>query len=300
MIAAIVVLYYPEERALTLLLSSLEGQVDAVLAIDNTPGSLAKTPPVFESFGKLVSYIALGKNLGIAAAQNIGIKRCIQDGISHIILLDQDSVLSPNCVPVLLDAEARLVAAGEPIAALCPQVFDERTGLRPAAVRYKLFFVRKIWSTKSSSEPIATDNLIASGSLFRSEVLRKVGLMLEELFIEYVDTEWAFRARSFGYRSYCIPGAVIHHNMGDRSVRLLGKNIFLYGAIRYQYKLRNAAFLLKRKTMGWNWRSYVSIIIPFHLIVFTALSKNRRSAFASLLQAVRNGWNAKLGEIVPE
>lgn len=300
MIAAIVVLYHPNQQATERLLSSLADQVDAVFAVDNTPRSSSSKSVFLEGFGKTVSYIPLGENKGIAAAQNIGIRLSIKGGFSHVLLLDQDSALAPGLVQKMLCAEQALLEKGERIAAICPQISDKRTGKRPAAVHYCGVFVRKVWNQGTSTEPIATDNLIASGSLLRTECLKSVGLMREDLFIEYVDTEWALRAGSMGYKSYCVPNAIMLHCLGDEAMQMFGKDIYLYSALRYQYKLRNAAYLLRLRTMGWNWRIYTAVRIPYQLVLFTLVSKRRCRVFFSLLRGIMAGLRGQLGEIIAE
>jgi len=296
MISAIIVLYHPDRQAVIRLLASLEGQVDSVLAIDNTPGSALPKPEFYAGFERYVSYVPLGSNKGIAEAQNIGIRMSMENGHSHVLLLDQDSALSPGMIKSLLDAEQELLKAGKRIAALCPQIIDERTGKRPIAVYYNFGFVRKIWADETTKHPVLTHSFIASGSLLRMDAVRDLGLMREDLFIEYVDIEWALRAYHTGYECYCVPGAVLLHNFGDASAKLFGMDIFLYSNLRYYYKLRNEVFIARLKTMGWRWRAYAFLHIPYHFIVYSAYSKKPIALSRLLIKAM---WNGMLGRMGP-
>ena len=300
MIAAIVVLFHPAEDATERLLSSLAGQADTVFAVDNTPGSCATKPVFLEGFGKAVSYIPLGENRGIAEAQNIGIGLSIQRGYSHVLLLDQDSFLLSGTVKKLLDAEQKLLMRGEKIGAILPHIVDRNTGKRPCAVRYRrLGFLgaKEVYRDFTATEPEQTDFFIASGSLIRTETLRSLGAMRSDLFIEYVDTEWALRAYTAGYRSFCVPDAVMEHCFGDAAKTVLGKDIYLYGSLRYYYKLRNSVYLVGLATMGWRWRIYNLSRIPYHLLVYSAFSQKRFRTFCLLLHAIRDGLKGKLGPV---
>jgi len=297
MIAAIIVLYHPEPQAIIRLLASLEGQVDSVLAIDNTPGSALPGSELFSGIGSHVTYLPLGSNKGIAEAQNIGIRMSMKNGYSHVLLLDQDSALAPEMTKILLDAERELLGTGKRIAALCPQIVDERTGKRPIAVYYNFGFVRKIWANESNNHPVSTHNFIASGSLLRIDALQNLGLMREDLFIEYVDTEWALRAFSAGYECYCVPKAVLLHNFGDATAKLFGKDIYLYSNLRYYYKLRNEVFIARLKTMGWRWRAYALLHIPYHFIVYSAFSKTPLTSSRLFMKAMWNGMLGRLGPV---
>ena len=297
MTAAIVVLFHPDQRAVERLLSSLKGQVDAVFALDNTPGSSLPKPEFYDGFTDFVSYIPLGENKGVAEAQNIGIDLSIKNEHSHVLLLDQDSAASPGMVNKLLAAEEKLLSRGERVAAMTPQIMDERTGARPCAIRYRWFSVRKVFCDVSATEPVQTDYFIASGSLIRTSVLQILGKMRSDLFIEHVDTEWALRGHTAGYNSYCVPDAALMHSFGDAALKLFGKDLFLYTDLRYYYKLRNEAHLALRQTMGAQWRTYILTRLPYHFLLYAALSRNRVRAFRLFAQAILDGMLGKLGPI---
>lgn len=297
MVAAIVVLYHPDEGALKNLQSSLIGQVDHVFMIDNTPGSsLPKPDFILES----ASYIPLGTNKGIAEAQNIGFERSIEGGYSHVLSLDQDSVVSEDMVRKLLAAESELLSKGVKVAAMSPQIIDERTGAFPVAVRYRKLGVlsaKKIYRDCNAKDPEQTDNFISSGSLIRVEVLQALGMMRSDLFIDYVDTEWALRAHTAGFRSFCVPNATLRHSVGSAASKVLGNYVYLYSVVRYCYRMRNAAYLLRLPTMGWRWRAYYVSRMPYHLLLYSLFSPNRVRTFRLLLKAICDGLRGKLGPL---
>jgi rhamnosyltransferase len=297
MTAAIIVLYYPDLARLERLLDSLTDEVEEVIVVDNTPNPAKDAAVVVDRPYSHVLYIPLGKNAGIAAAQNAGIIRAASNGNSHILLLDQDSVLLPGTVGKLLAAERELHESGKQIAAIGPLVIDRMTGNHPAAVRYHALIASETRHDKSCEHPIPSENLIASGSLIRIDTLNSIGLMREDLFIEYVDTEWVRRALSAGYHSYCVPDARMMHSFGDSSVKLFGKHFYLYSNDRYYYKLRNEVYLSRLQTMGWQWRAYALSRIPYHFILYSALSKSRLRASCLLLKAIWDGITGRLGPL---
>jgi rhamnosyltransferase len=86
MIASVIVLYYPEVLLLGRLIESVAKQVDTIIMVDNTPGSLEQPPTLLEGLPKSVLYVPLGENMGIATAQNIGIRKSLSGGYSHVLL----------------------------------------------------------------------------------------------------------------------------------------------------------------------------------------------------------------------
>lgn len=297
MVAAIVVLFNPEHNLVVRLLSSVSGQVDAIYAIDNTPGSNANLPAYLLEWLRLVHYIPLEENKGIAEAQNIGVQACIKDGYSHVLFLDQDSSLPAQLVHRLLNAERSLLQKGEKVAIVAPQIADNKTGRRPSAVHYRWLLARERFAKDDASEPVRSDNLISSGSLIRIDALKEIGLMRSDLFIEYVDTEWIFRSQQAGYRSYCVPNTVMMHSLGDAAAKILGRDFYLYSNARYYYKLRNEIFLARLKTMGWQWRAYALSRIPYHFVLYALLACNRGSALRLLLKAISDGIMGRLGPL---
>ena len=296
MLVATIVLYHPDLTLLERLLASLSGQVGKVVAVDNTPGSSAALSTFFERFSYPISYIPLGENKGIAEAQNIGIRESIRGGCSHVLLLDQDTTLPPDMANKLLAAEGELLKAGKKVAAVGPQYIDEKTGIPSFAVRYRDLAVRKIRLDPNSSVPVETDILIASGSIIRTAALESVGMMKDDLFIDFVDTEWALRARSKGYKSYCVPNAIMIHSVGDAAIKVFGKSVYLHSDVRKYYRLRNAMYLLRLPRMGWQWRGYTLRWIPYYFLLNLYISKNKLRNGRLLLRAL---WDGLLGRLGP-
>jgi rhamnosyltransferase len=275
----------------------MAGQVDRVVAVDNTPGLPGISPAFWERFPYRISHIALGENKGIAEAQNVGIRQSIRDGCSHVLLLDQDSAPSPGLVSKLLAAEMKLLKAGKQVAAVGPQYVDEKTGTPSCAVRHGCLTVRRVNLDPRSDDPVETDNLIASGSLTRVDAFRSVGMMREDLFIDFVDTEWGLRARSKGYKSYCVPDAIMMHSTGDAAIRIFGKEVYVHSDVRRYYRLRNAVFLLRLRSMGWQWRSYISPRIPYYILLYVWLSERKLRNTGLMLKALRDGLSGRLGPL---
>jgi len=297
MVAAVVILYHPDLSLLRRLIESVAEQVNFIIAVDNTPGKSTELPSFFRSIPHPVSYLPLGENMGIAEAQNIGIRRSMSEGCSHVLLLDQDSAPCTDMVKRLLDVEGALLSRGERIAAMSPQVIDGRTGSRPCACTYRWLRAWLVFRDVNSSEPVQTENFIASGSLIRNSVLQLLGMMRSDLFIEHVDTEFASRVLDAGYRSYCVPNALMLHSFGDASAKLFGKDIYLYSGVRYYYKLRNEVYLARLKTMSRQWRAYILPRIPYHFVLYSLLSKDRVATSRLLLRAMWDGIRGRLGPL---
>jgi rhamnosyltransferase len=297
MIAAVVVLYFPRHRDLDLLLRSVIDQVDMVILIDNTPRPVPEMESLAAEFSSRVSFFPLMDNLGIAAAQNIGIEHALVAEASHIVFFDQDSVPAAGMVRELLAAEISLRNQGVPLAAVGPVFIDERTGKTAPVVHYSYLGLRTITVKPSASAPIEAHFLIASGCLIRASALRIVGKMRDDLFIDWVDNEWGLRARSMGLRCYVVPRARMMHNVGDGSVRLLWKHIHLHSDTRNYYLLRNAIFLMRVRTMGSRWKLSFLPRLPCYLLLFPLLSKHKKENLRLIAKAMFDGLRGRMGRL---
>lgn len=288
-VAAVLVLYYPQPFHVARLIDGLLPQVSKLFVIDNTPSWDNRVSETLPRASLKIVYRANGYNAGLASAQNSGIRAAIDEGCSHVLLLDQDSVMPRGAVEGLLAAERRLLQSGREVSAVGPLFVDEKSGQRSHAVRNSGFRVKWQVISAKEREPIETDYLIASGSLIRASVLKKVGYMRDELFIDWVDTEWAYRAKGFGLAAYVIPSVVMRHSVGDGTGELLGKRVNLHSPTRNYYIVRNAIYLLQKPHMSWKWRIKMVTYIPKYILVHSWLSRDRRASLMQMLQGVRDG-----------
>lgn len=246
-VTAVVVAYYPEVETLRRMLVALAPQVQAICIVDNSADDGRRLD---EAVGDIdVHTIRLGRNYGIGHAQNVGIHWAMDRGATHVLLMDQDSVPAQDMVRHLVSA---VLACASP-AGVGPRVRDPRSGHVDAFVRIEGLRRKKIQCSCEECV-VEVDHLIASGCLIPASVLRAVGLMRAELFIDYVDIEWALRARKFGYRSYGVCGARMDHSLGDSRLRLGSLQIPTHSPLRHYYQVRNTVLFLRESTAFLAWR----------------------------------------------
>jgi rhamnosyltransferase len=296
-VAAVVVLYNPDHNLFKRLIDSLVDRVDRIVIIDNTSHPNEDVLSLLKLYEAQLSYVPLGENMGIASAQNVGIQRAMTEGYSRILLLDQDSCPRPDMVNELIVAETKLLESGVDVAAVGPKFIDEKTGLASKAIRHGWMHVKNITVDGTQTGPVEADYLIASGSLIRMSTIAKVGGMREELFIDWVDIEWGLRARAAGSRCYIVPDAVMAHSIGDNFVRFLGKEINLHNDTRNFYIVRNATYLLRLTSMGWQWRSVTLFKIPIYVCFYSWHSGSRMKSVRLLIRAVLDGFRGRLGRL---
>jgi rhamnosyltransferase len=230
----VLVAYRPEERVLRAVLDSICGQAARVIVVDNTEST---EPPPHVAPAR---YLSLGQNMGIAAAQNEGIALALSEGADYIWLSDQDTIYPPDFLSRMLAAAATCTAQGIRFAALAPAFFDTLAGKVRPFIRHTPFIQA---FTPAPGVNLVAD-AIASGTLIPAEVLRSVGLMQEDLFIDWVDIEWCWRVRNrYGLQVIGVGDVVIQHALGDGLVAFRGRRITIRSPLRHYYIIRNAIYL---------------------------------------------------------
>jgi rhamnosyltransferase len=253
-IVSVVVTYNPEPERFNALLSNALPQVSCMVMVDN-----GSNPAALEWIRQLVVpdrlvLIELGRNLGIAAAQNVGIKFARERRAEFVLLFDHDSIPERQMVKVLRDALVSKVDQGINVAAVGPRYFDERQNNPPPFIEVRGLRVIRHSCADHQDSCVPVSYVIASGSLIPLAILDAVGDMREDLFIDYVDIEWGLRAAAMGYQTFGVCNALMQHDLGDAPLTFMRRSIPLHSPLRHYYLFRNAVLLYQQKNLPWLWK----------------------------------------------
>lgn len=292
-VLAVAVTYNPEVALLAQVLGSVSPQVQGLVVVDNGSSQAEDIRRVVSQFGGQI--IANEKNIGIAAAQNQGVAHARADGFTHVLLLDQDTVLAPGMVADLAESLNTLQREQGRIAAVGPAYYEINSRRQTRAYRATGLRLSRL-SLANQTRPVASDFIIASGSLIPLPVLEKVGGFKEDLFIDLVDVEWCFRARAAGYKSFLSPTAAVEHRLGSGTVQIGPRQVAIHVPIRNYYWVRNALWLARQPYTPLAWRLYfVSRSLAF-LAAYTTLADKR---VLRLQLIVRGIWDSLTGSLGP-
>ncbi|MGH8214772.1 MAG: glycosyltransferase family 2 protein, partial [Rhodanobacteraceae bacterium] len=251
-VAAVLVSHHPDPALLGTALEALTAQVGHAVVVDNaSPGSAVRE---ICARHRNIELVSLPENRGLAAALNEGIARArALPRVSHVLLMDQDSVLETGMVEALKGALDRLSKVRR-VAAVGPRFRDPREDSDAPFVRIR-FPVNRQLHCDGDHDEVACDFLITSGSLIPLAVLDAVGGMEEGLFIDNVDLEWCFRAMDRGYALFGVCAArMLHHHGAERQrVPGLPRGIIVHSPRRLFYMMRNRVLLYRRAYTPKRW-----------------------------------------------
>ena len=275
-ICGIVILYRPCEKELFINLQALVKQVKNIILIDNTENSEKDNEiekKIKDIYPSDVDYVSLGENTGIAYAQNIGITKAIEKGFDYFILLDQDSEMSENLANTLLESFKALQKRGEKVACVGPKIIN-----KDSQEEYKAL-INKGTLTDDYTEK---DAIIASGTFISKEAIEDIGMMEAKLFIDLVDFEWCWRARSKGYRIFVDNHAFLYHRVGENNINLFGRyHLIISAPIRYYYQYRNYLRLIRRSYVPTYWKisELIKKLIEIFVIILMVPPRLKRLHF---------------------
>jgi rhamnosyltransferase len=294
-VLAVIVGYEPDRDELGRLVETLRANAFETLIVDNSESEVgrASAHAVAAAYG--ADYVGNPLNIGVAAAQNVGLRVARERGKTHVLLLDQDSTLQRETVDRLIAAFVALRDAGQAVAAVGPSLVDPRTGYRAPFPRLRHVRMQKLHP--AAGEVVDCDVLISSGCLISLAAVERVGPLDEALFIDYVDFEWCVRARALGFQVFGVGDAELAHTIGDSPVRILGRVISLHSPVRNYYFIRNALLFLGKPYLSLRWRAHLLYRVAAQFVLFGLLCPQRPSRIAWMLRGLWDGARGRGGRL---
>lgn len=256
-----------------------------IILVDN-----ASHEPEGEQLKKLFPSLHLitnSENLGFAGGNNVGIRYALAQGFEQIMLLNNDTLVTPNFLKLL---QSELHASGYGVVQPLICFAQDRNKIWSAGGRWNALFGRAITLGDRVSLPkyhtrdLELDWATGCCLLLTREVLLRSGLLSEPYFAYFEDVEWSLRIRKSGFKIGLVERALIYHEAGASS-----KKEHREGTLRpkvFYFLVRNQLFLLRQQriTLGY----------PYHLIRFTLwgayfLIRGRFQKLNAVIQGLRDG-----------
>jgi rhamnosyltransferase len=284
MIAAIVVLYYPDMCQVERLLMRAKEQAEHLILVDNSA-----TKNDFSSLVESHVYLHFPQNIGIAAAHNAGLQQAQLLRCRYAVLLDQDSMIPDDMffsLSSLLLASEKL---SHNIAAIGPKircVFSEK--------HVNSLVQRRIFEYE---DVVGVTQIIASGMMIDLNCLDEIGYKDERLFIDGVDHEWCWRARINGYYVALAKQVEMYHRLGDSREKFLGITYKVGSPIRLYYQFRNILLLSRRAYVPTYWKLRNLTLMPGRMFINVCLESKRRERLKYICLGLYHGLIGRKGKL---
>lgn len=287
---AIVVTYQPDITALLKILGQLNKETDFIV-IDNGSPEIDRIAESITVYERSTELLRLDDNEGLARALNIGIQKALDNSYDYIFLFDQDSSLCDLFVERMVGAYLDAVKhSGNGIAAVGPRIINPQTMRQTPFKLFNRLMLRSDRHFANTQDHFLADFLITSGTLLVAQHLSKIGAMKESYFIDNVDLEWCFRAKSMGFDLIGTDAAVLYHAIGERSVNPLVRAGIMaqHNPSRTYYSSRNRTHLyrVKYSPLGWKIRDRVRFFIKAAWLLIA--SNERRAYWQNIRSGIRD------------
>lgn len=241
-----------------------------------------------------------GANLGVAAANNVGIQFALDNGADLIFLLNNDTVVAPDMLDHLVavvESEATLASAGPtmlyfgaPETIWCAGNRVNRLTGKPRAL-----YAGQTLNAVAGLKPLPVDFIASCAVLIKAQAFRDVGLMDERYFIYFDETDWFFRASTRGWRHVYVSEARMWHKVSATMGTVSPASDY--------YMWRNALLFVSMNFRGFFKVTAATTIIVRSLLVAAFYSlrlqggkrlRNRDARLMALRDAFRRRWG-KMG-----
>jgi rhamnosyltransferase len=295
LICGIIVTYNPELTFFKKQIEILSQQIDTLIIIDNASELQSKLKELAYISDRSIIFEPLEDNFGLSFAQNRGIDKAYDLNASHVVLFDQDSLIDDGFIDGLLEAEAVMLAAGKKVGAVGPLFYDPGNKVIYPATVYTGPFLKRVSMSKNNTEIEATF-IISSGSLIRLDIMKAIGPMNEELFIDYIDVEWSLRAKKLGYCVYMTSRAKMAHTIGENRSNIFGRTILVHSPLRRYYLIRNSFYMLRQDyiPIGYKLRELVFNLVRV-LVGFILIKERSKFAYYIVL-GIKDGIMGNFGK----
>jgi GT2 family glycosyltransferase len=159
--------------------------------------------------------IQAGENGGFAAGNNIGIKYAlVKNDFEYIWLLNNDTVIEQNSLNVLVDYASKNDIG---ICGSALMYYHNPKEIQAYGGRVNKFFGTSKHILEIKDINAKLDYVVGASFLIDKKVIDKIGLMPEEYFLYYEETDYCFNARSNGFKLGIAVESIVYHKEGGSS-----------------------------------------------------------------------------------
>ena len=186
-----------------------------ITVVDN--GSISRPTESEQAALSGTTYVETGENLGYAGGNNVGIRLALERGADFVLIVNPDLRVQRDTIARLVDAMSLHPEAG----ILGPRIVNG--GSSPSTVWFNGADVdRMTGSTRvrdlgaaeaelTNHRTVPTDYVTGACMLVRREVFEDVGMIPEQYFLYFEETDFNLRARDAGWLTKLVGSAKAAH-----------------------------------------------------------------------------------------
>ncbi len=269
-----------------------------IFIVDNgsSDGSVEAIKTLFPD----VRLIENKNNLGFAKANNQALS---QMNGRYAALLNSDAVLTEGAIENIVEfmdknkgigiCGGQLLNADDSKQNSIANIPSLATELLNKSLLRRLFPHKYHGKENNFKEPVEVESIIGACMIVRSDAIDDVGLMDEDYFFFFEETDWCVRMRKKGWMIFHHPDAKIYHLQGQSAGKVNVRARIEYWKSRYTFFKKNYGRLsLNLLKTGLILKVFMSVFVYF-IVYAASLSLNKRVKEKLKLYAVLTAWHLK-------
>lgn len=282
---SVVIPTYNSWITLKVCISSIQKQTikaEEIIIVDN--GSSDGTSDKVKSYFPEVKLIKLKTNYGVTGGRNKGISESSPKA-DYILFFDHDMVADKNMLEQLLKVAEMESEAGIVTPKIC--YFGNRKRIWSAGTGINLWSGQVLFrggEDIGQYENIQEVQVAPAAMLVKREVIKKINRFDDIYFATYEDTDFCFRAKESGFKTFYAPKALAFHKISwdpkDDTDRVLSRAYFVG---------RNRIIFMRR--FGKNFALFLMLFVPIFSLYYLmlALKSHRLIDWLKFMQGIWQG-----------
>ncbi len=235
------------------------------------------------------------ENLGFSGGNNVGIKYALENNADYVLLLNDDTVVEQDFLTELIKATESAPEIG--LAGSKIYYHEDRNKIWSAGGKINWFYNKgtlRGWGKNDQGQydnPAIqeTPHLTGCCLLVKRETIKKIGLLSEDYFLYYEDTDWCFRARKAGYKCIFVPKSKIWHKISRSAVA--ESSTYIY------YHVRNG-LIFSSKFAPIYIKPFVHLDVLWRILkqIIKLLIPNKRAWVKPILLGIKDFYLKRYGK----
>ncbi len=221
-----------------------------IILVDNgsRDGSIQKLQERFGNEEK-IKIIANSENLGFAGGNNVGIEYAMKKEADYVLLINNDTTVNKNFLTELVNAAEKNKQAGVLGSKIYYYSDPKRIWFAGGKINKLLTKGTHIGYDEIDNgqrdEIKKYDYLTGCCLLIKKEVIKKIGVLADDYFLYYEDTDFCLRVKKAGYNCLYVPASKIYHKVSRSSKPGSPSYIYYHTRNGLTMAKRNGSFLVK-------------------------------------------------------
>lgn len=207
-----------------------------IVLVDN--GSTDDTVTTVRAQFPHVQIIENGQNFGYAEGNNVGIRYALENNADYIFILNDDTVVAPDAVSLLVETGEQNPTIGM-LGASVVSYFNRSKEFLGARIDWCHGMTYQIpYSITGMGD---ADHVAGCALMIKSQVARQIGLLDPAYFCYFEETDWGVRCQKAGYRVVTVFQSKVYHKGTPDNIRHISPNLlFYYRRNQYYFMSKHA------------------------------------------------------------